>query len=507
MHTRSSKCTKRQQVLTKKGCFNNSKTMTSTTIKSEPEHHGTPSKVCRLCLNDDSPLVNVFAKEHLHRWISDFLSIAISTSDRMSQSICAGCQKYLTEFEEFWRSCHEVQGILQSLLEGENDEAGAGLSVQPSHAPKELEQGARRGNSPATCKNPDNCTEIQQKTKTNSLALFEIKAEPYDESYFMTGTEETSEPKKFEQDADQAQSSPMDDDMIETHDVKIEIHSDSEEASEEELLEEYQSSGSSIVYKKKKKRRKNTFICGKCQKRCTNKEHLHQHDVFVHNPKSHKCHPCELGFVHKINLIKHERSQKHLKRVRALKLPKNYKKNLHDDHETTHNEAPIVKNPDADHHITPGVVVPDTNGNASNDKPTQAKAATDSDPQWECDICHKSYSSYVNLYHHKRTHLAPKYFCPICGKPFLKRVLMKRHIHTHEIKPKQKPAPRRKLDDENADKPFECDICQKTFQLKSTLHNHKRKVHAPLAFACRICDIMFKTRYHMERHARCHNRM
>ncbi|KXJ78009.1 hypothetical protein RP20_CCG005864 [Aedes albopictus] len=493
MHTRRSKCAKRQQVLTKKvpGCFNNSKTMTSTTIKSEPEDRETPSKVCRLCLNGDSPLVNVYAEEHLLRWISDFLSIVISTSDRMSQAICAGCHKYLTEFEGFWRSCHEVQGILQSLIEDGNDEAA-----------KELEQGAHRGNSPATCKNPDNCTEIQKKTKTNSLAPFEIKAEPYDEACFITGTEEVPEPKTIE--ADQAQSIPMDDDMIETHDVKIEVHSDSEEASEEELLEEYQSSGSSIVYEKKKKRRKNTFQCGKCQKRCTNKEHLHQHDVFVHNPKSHKCHPCELGFVHKINLIKHECSQKHLKRVRALKLPKNYKENLH---KTSHNEASKAENPDAEHHITPEVVVPDTNGNSSKNNPSQAKSPTNGDPQWECDICHKSYSSYVNLYHHKRTHLAPKNFCPICGKPFLKRVLMKRHILTHEIKPKQKPAPRRKLDDENADKPFECDICQKTFQLKSTLHNHKRKVHAPLAFACRICDIMFKTRYHMERHARCHNRM
>ncbi|XP_062548659.1 zinc finger protein Xfin-like [Armigeres subalbatus] len=70
------------------------------------------NKVCRLCLSDKY-LENIFEQDELPKWISEYLSIEVSTTDEVSKLICVMCSARLKEFSDFQRSCQEAQDILR----------------------------------------------------------------------------------------------------------------------------------------------------------------------------------------------------------------------------------------------------------------------------------------------------------------------------------------------------------------------------------------------------------
>ncbi|XP_062712686.1 zinc finger protein 624 [Aedes albopictus] len=97
----------------------------SVIIKSEPEcdseepssYHtadiASSFQTCRLCLSEESA-ESVHNEEGLQQWISDYLSIEISSEDHLSQAVCATCRIQLMEFHQFRERCHEVQSALKS---------------------------------------------------------------------------------------------------------------------------------------------------------------------------------------------------------------------------------------------------------------------------------------------------------------------------------------------------------------------------------------------------------
>ncbi|XP_055334129.1 zinc finger protein 287-like isoform X1 [Paramacrobiotus metropolitanus] len=76
-----------------------------------------------------------------------------------------------------------------------------------------------------------------------------------------------------------------------------------------------------------------------------------------------------------------------------------------------------------------------------------------------CMICQKSYSKYLNLQQHSKTH-KEVHVCNICGAVFRSKYYLVQHEPVHR-----------------SDYSFKCDLCDKTFKRSSNLWQHKMIVH------------------------------
>ncbi|KXJ77556.1 hypothetical protein RP20_CCG007220 [Aedes albopictus] len=92
--------------------------MTSDEARSELQTAVTECslEICRLCMSTES-LENLFEVDGLRRWITDYLSIMVSSADSISHAICTICRIRLDEFHQFRMGCLEVQTTLWSMAQ------------------------------------------------------------------------------------------------------------------------------------------------------------------------------------------------------------------------------------------------------------------------------------------------------------------------------------------------------------------------------------------------------
>ena len=104
-----------------------------------------------------------------------------------------------------------------------------------------------------------------------------------------------------------------------------------------------------------------------------------------------------------------------------------------------------------------------------------------------CEFCNKPYSTKSNLNVHIKTihHKILPFQCefPGCEKSYsnLKRKTI--HMRTHY-----------------GHKPFECEICKKTFNEKIILKNHMLVHSEEKMHKCEYCKKDYKNKYHLKEH-------
>lgn len=120
---------------------------------------------------------------------------------------------------------------------------------------------------------------------------------------------------------------------------------------------------------------------------------------------------------------------------------------------------------------------------------SQFRVGGGDDPRpYKCDQCVKEYIKSKHLARHRRTHLETKR-CSECNE-------MCNNYADHMLKKHGIDLPR----------PFECDICHKTYRTKTHISTHMR-IHraASRIFACTVCPKTFFFATDLRKHVKTHS--
>lgn len=122
---------------------------------------------------------------------------------------------------------------------------------------------------------------------------------------------------------------------------------------------------------------------------------------------------------------------------------------------------------------------------------TEAPSAASSDKgPFSCRSCSKTFSSQLQLVHHRRkSHAAERNFvCGICGKSFKKQIHVRNHIRTH-----------------TGERPFQCSDCGKTFSSLANLMRHNLIHSGVRPYRCDVCHRSFSQSSNLRQHSLLHS--
>ena len=208
--------------------------------------------------------------------------------------------------------------------------------------------------------------------------------------------------------------------------------------------------------KRGRARKKGEFYCNEpeCTFVCKSKQELKDHKRTIHGTKF-KCDHCEKTFGISRDRNRHIKSVHHEERHFCMECNKYYKtRKVYEEHLRSHLEGYV--------------------------KPT-----------FECEICHRSFSSKYNLATHiKAEHLGMRksFMCPTCGRTFTQKNSYRQHANVHA-----------------GIKPYVCDQCGKAFSYEKSLKEHKFIHDGIRRFQCPVCQKYFLQSTSLRIHIKIHN--
>lgn len=109
-----------------------------------------------------------------------------------------------------------------------------------------------------------------------------------------------------------------------------------------------------------------------------------------------------------------------------------------------------------------------------------------------CDLCKKMFKSESHLSCHQVVHIAAEfYICTLCDRDVGSAEMYDLHLLKRHF----------------ANKPFKCDLCDKSYVLKRGLTAHKRSHVKELFYKCDKCDYQTHLKYRMTYHQIYHSNL
>ncbi|XP_015608375.1 zinc finger protein 287 isoform X2 [Cephus cinctus] len=234
----------------------------------------------------------------------------------------------------------------------------------------------------------------------------------------------------------------------------------------------------------KLRRRKNKFTCNLCGRGFLQRSRYIMHKSF-HKSVKYECSQCKKQFSNRDNFALHQRTAGHSgegiinieeneTNVRDVSI-----KNIIDE------VGPIEPAIPAEKRVSDNITVQETPAIDEQNSPKE---------HIECEQCQKHFQSKQNYETHiKVVHHDEKPFtCNICNKTFAYLTSLKGHMLTHE--------------GNKSDKGFPCDICGKVLNHPSSVVYHKEAEHNNgRRFVCNKCGKSFKHKQLLQRHQLVHS--
>jgi len=150
------------------------------------------------------------------------------------------------------------------------------------------------------------------------------------------------------------------------------------------------------------------------------------------------------------------------------------------------------------------LLIEDHSTQASSNDPT-----TSTHQKFDCKKCNKLFGTKLKLYYHSKTHL-PKVECKICGRK-IQAYLLRRHLRYHydnkpfkcDLCPKSFisfVSIRNHMYKHTSVKKFYCDVCGRGYNDSRHLREHKLGHTNPLAYRCDLCPKGYERKQALEAH-------
>lgn len=142
------------------------------------------------------------------------------------------------------------------------------------------------------------------------------------------------------------------------------------------------------------------------------------------------------------------------------------------------------------------------------------EAIHDGQRPYSCEACDKSFKHPSDLKKHLLVHTGERpYTCNMCDKTFNQTSVLKRHMRVHTRNHSYRTCKKCFINDcrhlkitavQNGQRPYSCDICDKTFKHPSDLKTHLRIHTGERPYSCNTCDKAFNQNSVLKRHMRVH---